>query len=133
MSKSLPPAGAVLLSDDEDTTRRKIRRAKTDSGSEVRAAPDKPELTNLLELASVVTGATREELEATYQGKGYGDFKAELAEAVNGYLRPVRLRHAELVADPAALREVLHKGADRARAVAADTLATVRERVGFLS
>ncbi len=133
MSKSLPPAGAVLLSDDEDTTRRKIRRAKTDSGSEVRAAPDKPELTNLLELASVVTGATREELETTYQGKGYGDFKAELAEAVNGYLRPVRLRHAELVADPAALREVLHKGADRARAVAADTLATVRERVGFLS
>ena len=133
MSKSLPPAGTVLLSDDEATTRKKLRRAVTDSGSGVHTGADKPELTNLLELASVVTGATVPELEATYEGSGYGDFKAELAEAVNGFLRPVRVRHAELTADPGALREVLRKGADRAEAVAAQTLAAVRERVGFLT
>jgi len=133
MSKSLPPAGTVLLSDDEATTRKKLRRAVTDSGSGVRAGADKPELTNLLELAAIVTGATVPELETTYEGAGYGDFKAELAEAVNGYLRPVRLRYAELAADPGTVREVLRKGADRAEVVAAQTFGLVRERVGFLT
>ncbi len=133
MSKSLPPAGAIMLGEDEEATRRKIRRAVTDSGTEVRARRDKPALTNLLELASIVTGASIPELESQYQGKGYGEFKAELAEAVNGYLRPVRLRHAELAADPGAVREVLRKGADRARATAVKTMGRVRERVGFLA
>lgn len=133
MSKSLPPAGGILLSDDEDTTVRKIRRAVTDSGTEVRGGPDKPALTNLLELYSAVTGASVEQIEQQYEGKGYGAFKSELAEAVNGYLRPLRMAHADIAADPGALREVLAKGADRARSVAADTLAVVRERVGFLT
>jgi tryptophanyl-tRNA synthetase len=133
MSKSLPPAGTVLLSEDEETTRRKIRRAVTDSGSEVRAGPDKPALTNLIELMSVVTGAPITEIERQYEGKGYGDFKAELAEAVNGFLRPVRLRYAEIAADPAATREVLRKGADRARVTAVETMGRARERVGLLT
>ena len=134
MSKSADsPQGTILLSEDETATRKKILRAVTDSGSEVRAGEDKPGVTNLLDLMSAVTGATVEQLEDHFTGKGYGDFKKELAEAVNGYLRPVRDRFAELKDDPAAVTEALAKGADRAREVAAATMATVRERVGFLT
>jgi tryptophanyl-tRNA synthetase len=133
MSKStISPQGTIDLTDDEKTTQRKIMRAVTDSGSEVRAAPDKPGVTNLLDLLSAVTGAEIAELEQRYQGQGYGVFKREVAEAVNGVLRPVRHRHAELSADPGAVAELLRKGADRAREVATGTMETVRERVGLL-
>lgn len=133
MSKSLPPAGTILLSDDEAGTRKKIMRAVTDSGSEVRASPDKPAVSNLLDLMAAVTGTDVAALETHFTGTGYGDFKAELAEAVNGVLRPVRERYAQLRAEPDAVLEVLVKGADRARTVAADTMGLVRERVGLLS
>ncbi len=132
MSKSLGPAGTLLLNDDEATTRKKLMRAVTDSGSEVRAAPDKPGVTNLLDLLAAVTGATVPELEDRYSGKGYGDFKADLAEAVNGVLRPVRERHGELSEDPEAVSDLLRRGAERAREVAITTMSTVRERLGFL-
>ena len=133
MSKSAEsPQGTVMLDEDEDTTRKKIMRAVTDSGSEVRAAADKPGVTNLLDLFSAVTGSAVGDLEAAYEGKGYGDFKKDLAEAVNGYLRPVRGRHKELVADPGTILQALDRGADKARVVAAKTVATVYERVGFL-
>jgi len=115
MSKSLPPAGTILLADDEATTRKKIMRAVTDSGSEVRAAPDKPGVTNLLDLMAAVTGKDVGDLESHFHGKRYGDFKAELAEAVNGVLRPVRDRYTELRTDPEAVRDVLLKGAGAAR------------------
>jgi tryptophanyl-tRNA synthetase len=132
MSKSLAAAGRIDLNDDEDTTRRKIMRAVTDSGSEVRAAPDKPGVTNLLDMLAAATGAEIAELERRYDGQGYGAFKREAAEAVNGVLRPVRDRYAELSADPGAVAELLHKGADRAREYATATMDTVRERVGIL-
>jgi len=132
MSKSLGPAGTLLLNDDEATTRKKLMRAVTDSGSEVRAGPDKPGVTNLLDLLAAVTGATVPELEDRYSGKGYGDFKADLAEAVSGVLRPVRERHAELSGDPEAVSDILRLGASRAREVAIKTMQTVRERLGFL-
>lgn len=132
MSKSLPPAGTILLGDDEAATRKKILRAVTDSGSEVRAAPDKPGVTNLLDLMAAVTGKDVADLEAHFEGRGYGDFKKEIAEAVNGVLRPVRDRYAELRADPGAVHDVLAKGGDRAREAAAATMDTVRQRVGLL-
>jgi tryptophanyl-tRNA synthetase len=133
MSKSeTSPQGTIDLADDEDTTARKIMRAVTDSGSEVRAAPDKPGVANLLDLLAAATGATVDELERRYTGQGYGTFKREVAEAVNGVLRPVRVRHDELLADRAALTDLLHKGADRARGMAEATMRTVRERVGLL-
>ncbi|MBW3606673.1 MAG: tryptophan--tRNA ligase [Actinobacteria bacterium] len=133
MSKSAQsPQGTIDLADDEDTTTRKIMRAVTDSGSEVRAAPDKPGVTNLLDLLAAGTGAMVEELEQRYDGQGYGTFKREVAEVVNGVLRPVRARHAELTADPAAVEKLLRDGADRAREVAAGTMTTVRERAGLL-
>lgn len=134
MSKSAEsPQGTVLLGEDEAATRRKIMRAVTDSGSEVRAAPDKPGVTNLLHMMAAVTGAQIAELEVRYQGKGYGDLKRDAAEAVNGFLRPVRQRHAELAGDPGAVREMLRKGASRAREIATRTIEVTYERVGFLS
>lgn len=133
MSKSLPPAGTILLGDDEDTTRRKIQRAVTDSGAEVRAAADKPGITNLLDMMAAVTAAAVPDLEHAYESKGYGAFKQDLAEAVNGLLRPVRQRYAELRADPGAVAEALHKGAGKARDVAAQTMSVVRRRVGYLT
>ena len=133
MSKSLGTAGAILLNDTEDQTRKKILRAVTDSGSEVRAGEDKPGVTNLLDLMSAVTGGSVADLESHFEGKGYGDFKKDVAEAVNGVLRPVRARHAELASDLGAVREALRRGSDRAREVAAPTMASVRERVGFLT
>ena len=134
MSKSADsPGGTIVLAEDEATTRKKILRAVTDSGSEIRAGEDKPGVTNLLDLMAAVTSASVEQLEDHFNGKGYGDFKKEIAEAVNGYLRPVRDRYAELKKDPAAVTEALRKGSDRARSVAADTMTVVRERVGFLA
>jgi tryptophanyl-tRNA synthetase len=132
MSKSLPEAGTILLGETENQTRKKIMRAVTDSGSEVRAAEDKPGVTNLLDLMSAVTGAAVPDLETRYEGKGYGDFKKDLAEAVNGYLRPVRERYAELSEAPAVVEAALHKGRDKAREVAAATVDAVYDRVGFL-
>ena len=132
MSKSLDSdAGTILLHDDEARTRKKILRAVTDSGDEVRAAEDKPGLTNLLDLMSAVTGAHVEELERAFSGKRYGEFKTDVAEAVNAVLRPVRARYTELRADSGAVAQLLAKGADRARDVAAQTMVAVRERVGF--
>jgi tryptophanyl-tRNA synthetase len=134
MSKSADsPGGTIVLAEDEATTRKKILRAVTDSGSEIRAGEDKAGVTNLLDLMAAVSGATVEQLEEHFTGKGYGDFKKEIAEAVNGFLRPVRDRYAELRNDPAAVEAALRKGSDRAREAAAATMATVRERVGFLT
>jgi tryptophanyl-tRNA synthetase len=134
MSKSAASLqGVLLLSEDEAATRKKVLRAVTDSGSEIRAAPDKPGITNLLNIMAAVTGSTVADLETRYQGKGYGDFKRDVAEAVNAFLRPVRQRHAELTADPGAVHDVLLKGASKAREVAARTVATAYDRVGFLS
>lgn len=133
MSKSTgTPQGTIDLADSEDVTRRKVMRAVTDSGTEVRAGPDKAGVTNLLDLLSAASGETVEALERRYGGQGYGAFKRDVADAVNDVLHPVRARYAELSADPGAVEELLRKGADRARDVASVTMARVRERVGLL-
>lgn len=132
MAKSAEsPGGTIVLSEDEETSRQKIKRAVTDSGTEVRAAPEKPGITNLLEIFAAVADADVAELERRYADSGYGDFKTDVADAVNSYLRPIRERHAELRADPGAVDDMLGKGATKAREVAAETMATVRERVGL--
>lgn len=134
MSKSSEsPGGTLLLSEDETVTRKKIMRAVTDSGGEVRATPlpEKQGVANLLDLMAAVTGGTIEDLETHYAGKGYGDFKKDVAEAVNGFLRPMRDRYTELKADRGAVEAILRQGADKARTVAAATMASVRERVGL--
>ena len=132
MSKSdASPNAAIALTDDAETIRRKIRRAVTDSGSEVTAAPDKPALTNLLTIYSLLSGDSIQQLEERYTGKGYGDFKSDLAEVIITALAPIQARLAELDADPSTARAVLAEGADRARARAQAKMALVRDRVGI--
>ena len=132
MSKSLDsPKGIIYLDEPETATRKKIMAAVTDSGAEVRAGEDKPGVTNLLDLFSAVTGMAVPDLELHFAGEGYGAFKSELAEAVNGALRPVRDRYTELRKDPAQVEDMLARGAERARRTAEATMAAVRARVGL--
>jgi tryptophanyl-tRNA synthetase len=133
MSKSIGGAGTIWVLDEPRAITKKIRSAVTDTGREVRAAEDKPGISNLLTVLSVSTGRSVDELERDYQGKGYGDFKSDVADAVVALFAPMRERYAELVADPAELDRVLAAGAERARAVAVRTMEAVRERVGLLA
>jgi tryptophanyl-tRNA synthetase len=127
------PQGTVLVTDPPETIRKKFRSAVTDSGAEIRRAPDKPGITNLIEIMSVATGEAPEAIEARYDGQGYGQFKADVADAVVALLEPVRSRYEELSADPAELERLLALGADKARAASAPTLAAMYQRMGFAS
>jgi tryptophanyl-tRNA synthetase len=126
------PQGTVGLLDPPDTIRRKFRSAVTDSGREVVRGEDKPGITNLIDIMSVATGSTPEEIEAGYNGRGYGAFKEEVAEAVVELLDPIRMRYGELRAATGELQSTLARGALRAAAVAAETLELAYERVGFV-
>jgi tryptophanyl-tRNA synthetase len=125
------PAGTVLVLDDERTIRKKVGSAVTDSGHEVVASPQKPGVTNLIDILAVARGAGRAEIEAEFEGRGYGDFKAAVADGVVELLAPVQERYAELRPDEAELERVMAAGAEKARAIAAPVLADVRERMGF--
>jgi tryptophanyl-tRNA synthetase len=125
------PMGTVLVTDPPDVVARKVRSAVTDSGRDVRRGDGKEGIANLIEILCVATGRTPEDVEASYDGAGYGAFKTDVADAVVELLRPVRERYAELRADEAALRGVLQLGAERARAVSSAKMAEVRERMGF--
>ena len=127
------PQGTIGLLDPPDVVRRKVRSAVTDSGTEVVRSPDKPGITNLIDIMSVATGATPEEIEARYDGRGYGAFKQDAAEAVVSLLDPIRLRYGELRGDSGALQSTLAKGAEKAETIAAETLALAYERVGFVA
>src|SRR3954471_9659738 len=107
--------GTVLVLDDPDTIRRKFKRAATDSGRDIVRAPDKPGISNLIEIMAVARGITPEDVEREFEGAGYGDFKAAVAEAVVDWLTPVRERYDELRADDARLEAILEAGADKAR------------------
>ena len=132
MSKSTgTPAGVIYLIDEPDAIRRKIRRAVTDSGSEVRGGPDKPALNNLLTIYSLLGGQPVSEIEAVYEGKGYGAFKSDLAEVVVTALTPIRERLTALNANPDEVRRVLAEGANRARAIAGPKVDEMRQRMGL--
>jgi tryptophanyl-tRNA synthetase len=122
--------GRIHVLDDPKVVTKKIKSAVTDSGSEVRRAPDKPGISNLIEILSVVQGRSPESIEQEFDGQQYGAFKGVVADAVVDYLTPVRERYHEVRSDEAELRRILRDGADRARAIASDTLADVRERMG---
>jgi tryptophanyl-tRNA synthetase len=133
MSKSIPsPAGRIDLLDPPEVIRRKVRAAVTDSGREIVARPDKPAISNLLELYSVVVGKAVGELEEAYAGRGYGALKADLAEALVAFISPVRERYLELRADAERLAGMLDVGAAKAQAVARETLELAKDRMGFL-
>lgn len=133
MSKSAGSENSyVAVMDAPDVVRRKIRRAVTDSGTEVRGGPDKPALTNLLDIYAALSSEPVATIEARFEGKGYAEFKADLAEVVVEALAPVQARILELEADKSYTLEVLRTGAERAEAIAQRTLAKVRERVGLV-
>ena len=133
MSKSLPPAGCIDLLDEPSVTAKKIRSAVTDTGREVVADPvGKPGVTNLLAIHSALSGRSVAQLEEQFAGRGYGDLKKELAEVVADFVTPVRQRTHDLLDDRAELERILAAGAARAREVAAGTVATAYDRVGFL-
>lgn len=134
MSKSAGSAGSyIALMDPPDVMRKKIRRAVTDSGAEVRGGPGKPALSNLLEIYGALAGEPVDVIETRYQGKGYADFKADLGEVVVEALMPIQARIKELQADKRYTLEVLRIGAERAEALASRTLAKARERMGLVS
>jgi tryptophanyl-tRNA synthetase len=123
--------GTVYVLDEPSVIEKKIKSAVTDSDTEIRRAPGKPGVSNLIEILAVARALTPEAVEAELaDARGYGDLKAAVAAALIDYLAPVRLRYPDLRADEAALEAVLAGGAARARAIAAPTLADVRERMG---
>jgi tryptophanyl-tRNA synthetase len=122
--------GLVYVDDDADAIRRKLKRAETDSGTEIVRRPDKPGISNLIEILAVVRGASPDDIEREFERQGYGAFKEAVADAVVEYLAPVRERYLELRPDEAALEAALQQGAERARAIAVSTLAEVREAMG---
>jgi len=132
MSKSSPtPASYVAILDEPDVVRRKIRRARTDSGTEITASPEKPAITNLLDIYSAATGRAVPDLEEEYGGKGYGDFKKDLGEVVVEALAPIRERALQLLDDPKGLDELLEAGAEKARGVAHSTLHDAWAKMGL--
>jgi tryptophanyl-tRNA synthetase len=123
--------GTIRMLDSPDDVRRKLRSAVTDSGSEVRRGPGKPGVSNLIEILSVATGETPEQIESRYDGAGYGAFKKDVADAVVELLAPIQERYRALRADESELRRMLAHGAEKARAASSPTLRAVYERMGF--
>ena len=134
MSKSaISDSGVVWLLDEPAATAKKIRSAVTDAGREVRFdRGEKPGVSNLLTILSSFGGSSITVLEETYVGRGYGDLKKDVAEAVVSVFEPIRSRALELLDDPGELDRILGVNADRANEIAEDTLATVYDRVGLL-
>jgi tryptophanyl-tRNA synthetase len=134
MSKSdLDDSGNILLGDDEGLIEKKILRAVTDSGSEVATGPDKPALTNLLVIMSVLTDKPITELEEKYAGRGYGEFKKDLAEVVVKTVRPLQHVHKQLMREGNdKIEKALEHGWWRASELANAKLAQVKEVLGLL-
>ncbi|MBN8867246.1 MAG: tryptophan--tRNA ligase [Solirubrobacterales bacterium] len=123
-------SGRIYLLETEKETRKKLASAVTDSGREVRRGEGKEGVANLIGIYAVATGKTEDEVEAEFEGAGYGDFKKAVGESVVEYLAPVRERYPEIRADEAGMERILAAGAARARELAAVTLAAVRAAMG---
>jgi len=121
--------GSIFLLDDADTITKKFKRAVTDSGTDIRFDETRPAITNLLTIYHLLTGKSSAECEQHFEGKGYGQFKTELAEAVVEFLKPFQERVKEY--DDATLDSILKTGAEKARSIAAETLADVYKKMGI--
>ena len=134
MSKSAAdPKGLVNLMDDDSTTMKKIKSAVTDTDASIRVDwENKPGVSNLLSIHSSISGESLVSLEERFAGAGYGVLKGEVADVVINSLGPIRDRANDLMSDPTELDKLLASGAEKARAVAEQTLATVYDRIGFI-
>lgn len=124
-------SGTVYVLDEPKALQKKLKSAVTDSGTEIRRGEDKPGITNLIDILAVARGVAPADIEREFASQRYGDLKVATAEAVTEYLRPTRERYAEIRPDEAAIEEQLVEGARRARAIASETLALVRDRMGI--
>lgn len=123
--------GSIYLMDDTDTIIRKCKRAVTDSDSEIRYSEDKPGISNLLDIYTACTGKTIEEAEKEFDGKGYGEFKMAVGEAVASVLAPLQKEYEKIVNDKEYLDGIIKENDDKARYFANKTLRKVRKKVGF--
>jgi tryptophanyl-tRNA synthetase len=123
--------GTVYVLDEPDVVRRKFKRAVTDSGREVVRGEDKPGVTNLIEILSVVRDVSPEDVEKDFQGRGYGDLKGAVGDEVAEWLAPVRERYTELRGDEARLEEILAGGSARAHALAKPVIDDLRDAMGL--
>ncbi|MDQ3758756.1 MAG: tryptophan--tRNA ligase [Actinomycetota bacterium] len=122
--------GTVYVLDEPNRIAKKLKSAVTDSGSGVHRGPGKEGIANLIDILAAMRGSTPDAIESEFEGSGYGDFKGAVADAVMEYLAPTRERYAELRPDEQALERTLAEGADKAREIAAGTLADVRKAMG---
>ena len=133
MSKSDPnPNSYVSMLDDRDTVVRKFKRAVTDSGAEVRRGEGKEGINNLIDIYCAATGKAPEEVEREFEGRGYGDFKLAVGEAVADVMDPIRAEYDRLMGDKAYLEKVCADGAEAALYVSGKTLRKVYKKVGLL-
>lgn len=134
MSKSAgSAAGVIEIMDTPEANLKKIKSAMTDAGREVKYdLAEKPGISNLLTIHSALSGRTIAELENEFDGKGYGDFKAAVADVVVEYLRPIRAKAMELLEDEKHLLQILHQGSEKARTVAQETIATTYKNLGLV-
>lgn len=134
MSKSAASnAGVIDILDSADVNAKKIKSAVTDTGKEVKFDEKlKPGISNLLTIHSSLSGRSIADLENEFAGKGYGDFKSAVAEVVTSYFAPVKSKAEELLKDEAALIEILHQGAEKARGVAGKTLKNTYDALGLV-
>lgn len=133
MSKSDPNQNSILfLTDSDEVIKNKIKRSVTDSGSEVKFSDDKPGISNLLTLMHLATGESISDIEQSFIGKGYGEFKPAVADAVANYLKPIRERYNDLINNKEKLIEILSAGDETARRAASKTLRKVFKKVGFV-
>jgi tryptophanyl-tRNA synthetase len=134
MSKSGDPKGLVNIMDDTSAVVKKIKSAVTDLDGVIRFdREEKPGISNLLGIYSAITGEGMDSLVARFEGAGYGALKTELAEVVVAAIEPIRNRAEDLLSDPAELDRLLARGAEKANELAEKTLATVYERIGFVT
>jgi tryptophanyl-tRNA synthetase len=126
------PQGTVLIADPPEVIRKKIKGAVTDSGREVRHAPDKAGVSNLIELLSVATGESLAEIEQRFDGEGYGPFKEAVAEAIAELVAPIQQRYADVLADQGELDRLLQVGAGKASEASRPTLEAMFDRMGFV-
>jgi len=134
MSKSAgSAAGVIEIMDTPEANLKKIKSAMTDAGREVKYdLAEKPGISNLLTIHSALSGRTIAELENEFDGKGYGDFKAAVADVVVEYLRPIRAKAMELLEDEKHLLDILHQGSEKARTVAQQTINTTYKNLGVV-
>ncbi len=133
MSKSDDNAnGYVAILDDRDTIIRKFKRAVTDSESCVRLSEDKKGVSNLIGIYSCVTGKTPEEIEREFEGKGYGEFKLAVGEAVADELAPIKENYEKIIADKAEIERIFSLGDERAERIARKTYFKAMKKVGFV-